>query len=124
MHNIRGTSTSRQISVSKFIKHPSYCEGDYSHDIALIQIEELLKQNNKVGFSCLPPINDAKYPNERNESVVIGWGKENEIEDNKLSNFLKNVVIKIPKQTDGCENKPFYICAGDVNGGKDSRLYN
>jgi hypothetical protein len=120
IHNIRGTSESRKVTIKKVIIHPHYCHSDFANDIAVIQLDEFVSSSKHVGFSCLPPLNNAVYPGELNESVVVGWGIQNVKDSGSNSNVLNNVVIKIMKQKGGCIGLPSHICAGDIDGGKDS----
>lgn len=124
IHNVKGTSKSRKLTVKKIIKHASYCWQTHAieHDIAIIKINEAVKINKNIGFSCLPPINDETYPTTHKNIYVIGWGKTNETQLFS-SNELNEVELSILNSNlfDKCRGKKFIICAGDYHGGKDSK---
>jgi hypothetical protein len=108
VHNVHEISASRNIFVRKVIKYQKNC--NLIHDIAIIQLNELLTLQNKVGFACLPPTNDAQYPGDNIFSAVIGWGKIDGNQYGNTSSVLNNVGINIfPSQYD-CGKRPFNMC--------------
>ncbi|XP_055383280.1 trypsin-1-like [Condylostylus longicornis] len=113
-----------RINAENIIIHPEYNIPDlYDNDIALIVLKSNLIYSNKIGSINLPDVNDIFSPGTKVE--VSGWGTTNQY-FNMLSNVLKSVEIVII-DLETCNklnynevNENNMLCAGDLNGGKDS----
>ena len=108
LHSIHEIFPSRRVFVRKIIKHPNNC--NLIHDIAIIQLDELITKNNKVGFACLPPTQNSQYPAENIFSAVIGWGKQDENQTANPSKVLNNVGIDILAPQFNCGRMASSIC--------------
>ncbi|GFX60017.1 clotting factor B [Trichonephila clavipes] len=133
-----GTHTAKE-SVAEHVvmyvlRHPSYQQRYYYHDIALLRLERPVVFNNYVMPVCLPspslPLMDDEDL-EGKKVTVMGWGDESF--GGKTSRVLKEASFPIVSRQ-SCNSSYFRVasnrfprgiiasmlCAGAPNGGKDA----
>lgn len=91
----------------------------------MIRLQEAVKFNDKIQPACLPM--DEKYPLDRNVPVwTAGWGKTSVI--GSVSKRLNNIQVQLYDSSacsfislyHGIRDWSNYLCAGELEGGKDS----
>ncbi|XP_019387604.1 PREDICTED: granzyme A-like [Crocodylus porosus] len=116
----------QRFKIAKRIPYPCFDSGNKENDLMLLQLKGKVKINKAVKTTNLPNTGTDIKPGTRCQ--VIGWGTTNN-QMNDMSDTLKQVnVTVIDRNT--CNDKKHYnlqpeitknmVCAGDVNGGKDS----
>lgn len=79
--------------------------------------------NQYIQISCLPPKKSADYPQPTPNSYVVGWGT---LRNGSSPDILQNVKLNIYDDSictglaDVPKNFTLQLCAGDLNGGKDT----
>jgi len=109
--------------VSRVFIHHGYNKRTFKNDIAMILLSAPFNLTDPLlARICLPSANSgSNYPSFGTTAVAIGWGKT-EL-NSSLSNDLKEVVLKIMKESnDYCDlvisDKKVQICATASNKGK------
>uniref|UniRef100_A0A8C8STL1 Transmembrane protease serine 2 n=1 Tax=Pelusios castaneus TaxID=367368 RepID=A0A8C8STL1_9SAUR len=109
--------------VQKIISHPNYDSESKNNDIALMKLQTTLSFTDAVGPVCLPNPGMMFQPNQ--ECWISGWGAEQV--GGKTSDVLNAVMVPLIEPS-VCNSLSFYnglvlptmICAGYLQGGKDS----
>ncbi|XP_020852819.1 granzyme A [Phascolarctos cinereus] len=114
------------MTVKKEIPYPCYDQTTHEGDLKLLQLNGKVKITKAVRLLKLPQSGKDIKPG--TACQVAGWGKTVN-RSNKPSDTLREVNVtvidrKICNDEDHYNLKPFIgpnmICAGDINGGKDS----
>uniref|UniRef100_A0A8B9GQP8 trypsin n=1 Tax=Astyanax mexicanus TaxID=7994 RepID=A0A8B9GQP8_ASTMX len=101
-HNIsRKEPSQRRIEVKKYIKHPSYKEGQHNHsyDIMLLKLKNKAKLTKSVQIITLPK-NNKNIPANKDCSIA-GWGRTEP--RGSASDVLKEVRLKLQFNVE-CKN--------------------
>lgn len=59
------------VKVSAIIRHPEYKAGSLQNDLAVLVLQEKLREAKNIGTICLPEPN--KIPTQ--DCIATGWGK-------------------------------------------------
>ncbi|CAF0932487.1 unnamed protein product [Brachionus calyciflorus] len=110
-------------SISSFTQHEDY--NDLVNDIAIIRLQTNVTFNEKIQPACLPE--SENYPNRSGVPVwTAGWGKTSlpgavskKLNDVKITLYDPSACSIITSFKD-ISDWSKYICAGELNGGKDS----
>ncbi|KAM9170546.1 transmembrane protease serine 2 isoform 3-T3 [Pangshura tecta] len=109
--------------VQKIISHPNYDSDSKDNDVALMKLQAPLSFTDTVAPVCLPNPGMMFQPDQW--CWISGWGAE--YQGGKTSDVLNAVMVRLIERSK-CNSAGFYnglvlptmICAGYVNGGKDS----
>jgi len=120
----KNENTQKTAKVKSIFVHPSYNPRTTSHDITLLKLTAPVTYTNAISPVCLPTGNDLDDPAGTN-GVCTGWGSTRE--GGSTVSTLRQVVVPIVDH-DTCKKEyaplgkvdDTMICAGLVNGGKDS----
>ncbi|CAM2096883.1 transmembrane protease serine 2 isoform X1 [Lepidochelys kempii] len=109
--------------VQNIISHPNYDSDSKDNDVALMKLQTPLSFTDTVAPVCLPNPGMMFQPNQ--QCWVSGWGAEHQ--GGKSSGVLNAVMVPLIQRS-RCNSASFYnglvlptmICAGYLEGGKDS----
>ncbi|KAL6485028.1 hypothetical protein MHYP_G00070730 [Metynnis hypsauchen] len=91
-HNLKKHEMFQQrIKVMKCIKHPSYIQKEYHHDIMLVKLKTKAKINKFVKVIALPEKNKKIPANQK--CSIAGWGMK--APNSSASHVLQEVTLKL-----------------------------
>ncbi|KAG8140341.1 putative Serine protease 27 protein, partial [Naja naja] len=126
------SNNSEKFAIRQIISHPNYTANDTVFDIALVELNSTVEFTKYILPMCLPE-SSVKFP-DNTSCWVTGWGRTKSKVDLKPPQTLQEVELSIIN-TDICNSaynllnisvlphspvRPGMICAGNLNGGKDS----
>ncbi|XP_056133535.1 transmembrane protease serine 9 [Lampris incognitus] len=111
------------IPIQKVILHPAFNTTNMDHDVALLELAVPAPRSYTIQSVCLPSPVHRFFKSA--ECYIMGWGSMRE--GGSLTNLLQKAAVNIIDQADcqqsyGSGLTPSMMCAGYMEGGKDTCL--